>query len=113
MPDSIKTSLNLSTLGLQRVCRFIVALFPLACAAAFMPLDLIFTIAGVFGFILSLTIPSCLQLLSIHQLEARYGPGAAATPYTTPILSSKAFTWVFFLVSVACVVLSLLTMGKK
>lgn len=110
IPSRVRHALGLGPVGLKQLCRAGAALGPLLVAATFMPLSLIFTIAGLFGFIVSLTIPSWLQLVSMDYCEKKYGPQYVATPYSTPLISGKPFTLAYFSLSIVCVLASLYTM---
>lgn len=108
----MRDNLGLTRKGLSRMCRFVAALLPVLVGVTFMPLELIFVIAGLFGFILSLCIPSLLQIVSINWCESKFGPDFVATPYSRPIISTKWFAWVYFALSCLCVLISLMTMKK-
>jgi hypothetical protein len=105
--------MSLTRKGLSRMCRFVAAILPVLVGLTFMPLDLIFVIAGLFGFILSLCIPSLLQIVSMNWCENKFGPELVATPYSRPVISSKWFAWAYFVLSCGCVILSLFTLKKK
>ncbi|KAE9021208.1 hypothetical protein PR003_g12487 [Phytophthora rubi] len=79
--------------GITRsVCRLSVAVPPILFAIEFKRLDFIFAIAGLFGFLLGLTIPCWFQVIGSRYCQRVWGfPGAAITEFTEPIVSSVPF----------------------
>ncbi|KAK1930469.1 Transmembrane protein 104 [Phytophthora citrophthora] len=83
--------------GITRsMCRLSVAVPPILFAIVFKRLDFIFAIAGLFGFLLGLTIPCWFQVIGSRYCQQVWGfPGAAITEFTEPIVSSVPFASVF------------------
>eukprot|EP00644_Phytophthora_capsici_P008164 jgi/Phyca11/510433/fgenesh2_kg.PHYCAscaffold_60_\ len=79
--------------GITRsMCRLSVAVPPILFAIVFKRLDFIFAIAGLFGFLLGLTIPCWFQVIGSRYCQRVWGfPGAAITEFTEPIVSSVPF----------------------
>ncbi|CAI5720812.1 unnamed protein product [Peronospora effusa] len=73
-------------------CRLSVAAPPILFAVMFKRLDFIFAVAGLFGFLLGLTIPSWFQVIGSRYCQGVWGfPGAAITAFTEPFISSVPF----------------------
>ncbi|CEG37354.1 amino acid [Plasmopara halstedii] len=76
----------------RSLCRLLVAAPPILFAVVFKRLDFIFSIAGLFGFLLGLTIPCWFQVIGSRYCQQVWGfPSAATTEYTEPIVSSIPF----------------------
>lgn len=76
----------------RSMCRLLVAAPPILFAVVFKRLDYIFSIAGLFGFLLGLTIPCWFQVISSRYCQKVWGfPGAAITEFTEPFISSISF----------------------
>ncbi|KAI9982913.1 hypothetical protein PInf_006713 [Phytophthora infestans] len=80
----------------RSLCRLSVAVPPILFAVVFKRLDFIFAIAGLFGFLLGLTIPCWFQVIGSRYCQQVWGfPGAAITEFTEPIVSSVPFASCF------------------
>ena len=73
------------------VIRFYCCIPPMILGALVGKLNIIFTISGMFGFILEFIIPTIFHIVSSNFLVTRFGPGSDKTPYT--YWASKRF-WV-------------------
>lgn len=110
LPQHVQDQVPLRTLKVM--CRLSVALPPLLLATVFKRLDIVFSVAGLFGFLLSLTFPTVFQLISIKYCMARW-PGswvAAYTPYTWWPISNFYVAAALVALSVVCTGLSVVTM---
>eukprot|EP00466_Bigelowiella_natans_P013814 jgi/Bigna1/56269/estExt_Genewise1Plus.C_900038 len=97
VPDSVKRRISHTTVtGIARIC---CVLPPIALAAVFKKLDVIFSIAGIFGFTLQLTMPCYLNLLTIDYCEETYGKGSSVTPFSLGFLSWRCVVQALFLLS--------------
>uniref|UniRef100_A0AAV1UWX3 Amino acid transporter transmembrane domain-containing protein n=1 Tax=Peronospora matthiolae TaxID=2874970 RepID=A0AAV1UWX3_9STRA len=76
----------------RSLCRLSVAAPPILFALAFKRLDFIFAVAGLFGFLLGLTIPCWFQVIGSRYCQGVWGfSGAAITEFTEPVVSSVSF----------------------
>jgi amino acid permease len=104
-----------SARGKHVFVRLLAAVLPLIAGATMGKLDKIFTVTGMFGFAIEFVIPTIFQYLSVRYMVARWGPGAAATPYSG--WHSRPF-WVFLELAVgiaawvAAVVFTIITWTK-
>lgn len=73
---------------------------PVILGALLGKLNVIFTVTGLFGFVLEFITPTAYFLRSSKYLVSRFGPGADANPYTG-IFSNKF--WVILAMVVGCV----------
>ena len=80
--------------------RLYCAVPPLIFGALLGKLDVIFTVAGLFGFALEFIIPTIYHLLSTRILTRRFGAGAETTPYTG-WYSRKFWVWLTLVVGMA------------
>jgi len=88
------------------ICRLMVSVPPLLLAAYFKKMEIIFSISGLFGFVLALIIPCFVQLASVNYYIKAWDSNAAMTPYTwwpisNRIVSSLLLIVGFGLLSVA------------
>jgi len=85
------------------IIRFYCCIPPLVLGALLGKLDVIFTISGMFGFILEFIVPTVFHMISSNFLVKRFGAGSDVTPYTN--WSSNKF-WVLLTLiigSIACI----------
>jgi amino acid permease len=80
----------------RNFCRLLAAIPPLLLAVFFKKLDFIFTVAGLFGFLLGLSIPCWFQVSGSHYCQRVWGStGASITPFTVAWISSTNFATFF------------------
>ncbi|RLN92828.1 hypothetical protein BBJ28_00011740 [Nothophytophthora sp. Chile5] len=80
----------------RSMCRLSVAVPPILFAIVFKRLDFIFAVAGLFGFLLGLTIPCWFQVIGSRYCHRVWGfPGASITEFTEPFVSSVPFAATF------------------
>jgi len=84
------------------IIRFYCCIPPIILGALLGKLDVIFTISGMFGFILEFIVPTIFHIVSSKTLVKFFGPGSDATPFTD--WSSRRFWVILTLVigSAAC-----------
>mmetsp|Transcript_37497 Transcript_37497/g.72657 ORF Transcript_37497/g.72657 Transcript_37497/m.72657 type:complete len:271 (-) Transcript_37497:249-1061(-) len=87
------------TVGARIGARLLCAVPPLLLAACFRQLDLILSIAGIVGFLLSLTVPCFLQIISILQCETEWGTDIL-TPFSSRCLTSQGVLVTLLVVSI-------------
>ncbi|KNC81931.1 hypothetical protein SARC_05781 [Sphaeroforma arctica JP610] len=73
---------------------------PLILATFFKKIEIIFTLSGMFGFVLSLVLPCALQVASLDYCTRTFGNiKSSITPYSVDIISERKFSNVMFWVS--------------
>lgn len=93
-------SVRLGPVATRNVCRLLAAAPPLVLAIVFKKLDFIFAVAGLFGFLLGLSIPCWFQVIGSRYCKRVWGfSGAAITPFTEPIVSSVGFAGAFLTIT--------------
>lgn len=93
-------SVQLGPVVTRNVCRLLAAAPPLVLAVVFKKLDFIFAVAGLFGFLLGLSIPCWFQVIGSRYCKRVWGfSGAAITPFTEPIVSSVGFAGAFLAIT--------------
>lgn len=98
VPKSVSERLGAS--ATRNVCRLLAAVPPLVLAVVFKKLDFIFSVAGLFGFLLGLSIPCWFQVIGSRYCKRVWGfSGAAITPFTEPIISSVNFASTFLAIT--------------
>ncbi len=109
LPKSMTTSLG--PIATHRVSRLIGAVPPLILATLFKKLDAIFTFAGYLGFILGLIIPCWFQVVGIQYCRRVYGcVEAAMTPFSSPLISSLYFSWIFLVMTFIVTLVAILAL---
>ena len=89
MPKAVTAPLG-GTKNARNACRLLVAVPPILLAVAFKKLDFIFSVAGLFGFLLGLSIPCWFQIVGSRYCQRVWGfSGASITPFTQPLVSSS------------------------
>uniref|UniRef100_K3X2M8 Amino acid transporter transmembrane domain-containing protein n=2 Tax=Globisporangium ultimum (strain ATCC 200006 / CBS 805.95 / DAOM BR144) TaxID=431595 RepID=K3X2M8_GLOUD len=84
----------------RSLCRLLAAVPPLVLAVVFKKLDFIFSVAGLFGFLLGLSIPCWFQVIGSRYCKRVWGfSGAAITPFTEPIISTVGFAGMFLTIT--------------
>ncbi|CCI41091.1 unnamed protein product [Albugo candida] len=80
----------------RNVSRLLVSIPPLILAMVFKQLDFIFSIAGILGFLLGLTIPCWFQVIGSQYCQRVWGfTGASITPYNVKFISSIKFAQIY------------------
>ena len=104
LPKAVKVrSHPTPTVIIRNVCRLLISVPPLLLAAGFKKLDFIFSLGGLFGFALGLSIPGWFQLKSIAFCRRKWTSfdDAWKTPYTSKYaISSPGFASGFFHLSI-------------
>ncbi|TDH72602.1 hypothetical protein CCR75_003888 [Bremia lactucae] len=96
----------------RRMCRLSVAAPPILFAVVFKRLDFIFAIAGLFGFLLGLTIPCWFQIIGSRYCQRVWGnPGAAITEFTQPFVSSIPFATVLLVLTFVITAVAIATLN--
>ncbi|TYZ68825.1 hypothetical protein PybrP1_011949 [[Pythium] brassicae (nom. inval.)] len=94
VPAGVSARLGAATT--RTLCRLLAAVPPLVLAVVFKKLDFIFAVAGLFGFLLGLSIPCWFQVIGSRYCKRVWGfSGAAITPFTEPVISSVGFASAF------------------
>lgn len=95
----------------RSMCRLSVAVPPILLAVVFKKLDFIFSIAGLFGFLLGLSIPCWFQVIGTRYCQRVWGfKGASVTPFTEPIISSEAFAGTFLVLTFGILAVAIWTL---
>eukprot|EP00128_Syssomonas_multiformis_P015509 Colp12_sorted_trinity150504_noHs@28947 len=74
------------------ILRLLASVPPIALAAGLKSLEIIFSIAGLFGFILEIVLPCLLYLSSKRYMEREYGEKGSMTPYKS-VVSHPFLVW--------------------
>lgn len=97
----------------RTLCRLMVTVPPIVMAIAFKKLDFIFSVAGIFGFTLSLSIPCWLQIVGSRYCQRVWGfSGASITPFTQSYISSVGFAGTFLAVTFLVTVVAIATLSN-
>eukprot|EP01134_Creolimax_fragrantissima_P001889 CFRG1889T1 len=87
--------------NIKTISRLLCLVPPLVLATFFKKIEIIFTLSGMFGFVLSLILPCSLQLVSIDYCVEKFGTlQSSVTPYTVQFISGKAMTTFMFVISI-------------
>nr|CCA14379.1 conserved hypothetical protein [Albugo laibachii Nc14] len=98
MPKSLAAPLGPKVA--RNVCRLLVSIPPLILAMVFKQLDFIFSIAGILGFLLGLTIPCWFQVIGSQYCQRVWGfTGASITPYNIKFISSINFAQIYLVLT--------------
>jgi hypothetical protein len=94
------------------MCRLAVAVPPILLAVVFKKLDFIFSVAGLFGFLLGLSIPCWFQVVGTRYCQRVWGfKGASVTPFTAPVISSVPFAGTFLVLTFGILAVAIATLN--
>ncbi|KAJ0408922.1 hypothetical protein ATCC90586_005959 [Pythium insidiosum] len=111
MPKSVTASLSPSVA--RGVCRLMAAVPPLLLAFVFKKLDFIFAVAGLFGFLLGLSIPCWFQVIGSRYCQRVWGfSGASITPFTQPWISSIGFASTYLVITFGILGVAIATLNN-
>lgn len=110
VPKTVSARLGMATT--RNVCRLLAAAPPLVLAVVFKKLDFIFAVAGLFGFLLGLSIPCWFQVIGSRYCKRVWGfSGAAITPFTEPIISTVGFAATFLAITFGILAVAIATLN--
>ncbi|DBA00584.1 TPA: hypothetical protein N0F65_007713 [Lagenidium giganteum] len=96
----------------RNACRLLVAVPPLLLAVFFKKLDFIFSVAGLFGFLLGLSIPCWFQVVGSRYCQRVWGfSGASITPFTVDFISSIGAAATLLAVSLVITAVAIATLN--
>lgn len=96
----------------RSMCRLAVAVPPILLAVVFKKLDFIFSVAGLFGFLLGLSIPCWFQVVGTRYCQRVWGfKGASVTPFTAPVISSVPFAGTFLVLTFGILAVAIATLN--
>lgn len=107
IPDAVRSQLGekKAILGARMAC----VIPPLVLAALFKKLDMILSVAGVFGFLLNVGLPCIFYLQSQRYIDAKFGPQSIRTPFSVIFPGHRVVAVFLLFASVIFAIIALVT----